>query len=375
MSCKHFPECGGCTLQHLPYLQQLDEKRVALEKTFNRPVPPLISCKDPWEYRNKMEFSFSQNKAQDRFFGLILKKTRGHVFNLEECRIAPPWFAKTLQNVKQWWDSTTLTAYNPRNGLGCLRTLTLRQGMRTGQRLAMLTVSGDPNFAPKRRDIDSFVKVIGEGSIFLRIQQCKKGFPTQFFEMHLQGPDHIQEELHLFGRTFTYKISPTSFFQPNTFQAEAIYTQALSLLNPASTDLVYDLYCGTATLGMAIALSVQKVVAIELNPHAVFDAKTNCEMNQIPNLEIICGDVGKVLSTLPTPDIAILDPPRSGLDATATSQLLRLKPHKILYISCNPQTQFQNIQALSSYRILHMQPVDQFPHTNHIENIIVLEKI
>ncbi len=376
MICGHFPSCGGCTLQNLPYLEQLAQKQALIESLFApHLVLPIIPCKDPWRYRNKMEFSFSQNKAGDRFLGLILRRTRGHVFNLQECLISPDWFSSTLQSVKSWWDSTSLTAFKPHTGLGALRTLTLRQGLRTTMRMAMLTVSGDPNFALKRSEIEAFVKAVGEGSIFLRIQQCKKGSPTQFFEMHLSGPDHIFEQLTLFGRTYQFKISPTSFFQPSTAQAEVLYSTALSLLDPSSSDTVYDLYCGTATLGMAISSQVKKVVAIELNPHAVFDAGISCELNQITNVEILCGDVGKLLSTLPPPDIAIVDPPRAGLSDLALLNLIRLKPRKILYISCNPQTQAQNIAALSPYRLTHLQPVDQFPHTPHIENIAILERI
>ena len=380
--CVHVPECGGCTSQQIPYPEQLLTKQAEIEKIFtpfNVPIAPIIPCQDPWKYRNKMEFSFSQNKAGDRFLGLILRKSRGKVFNLQECLISPPWMSESLQRVNDWWMATNLPAFNFRSGGGALRTLTLREGRRTGDRLAMLTVSGDPRFALTRRQLSGFVQAINDPqmSIFLRVQQAIAGSPTQFYEMHLSGPDHITEQLHLQGRTLTFKISPTSFFQPNTEQAEILYNQAIEIANMSPQSTVYDLYCGTATLGMAFALKARQVVAIELNPHAVFDAKTNAEVNGITNIDIQCGDVGKLLSqpSILKPDLVIVDPPRPGLDSLALQALKRLQPQHILYVSCNPLTQVQNIAELSEYQIIYVQPVDQFPHTPHIENIVLLLKI
>jgi 23S rRNA (uracil1939-C5)-methyltransferase len=193
--------------------------------------------------------------------------------------------------------------------------------------------------------------------------------------MHLGGLDHIREELHLQGRTLTFKISPSSFFQPNTVQAELLYSKALEMPTLSNDSLVYDLYCGTATLGMSFALKAQKVIAIELNPHAVFDAGINAEQNSISNIEIKCGDVGKILSEVTiSPDLAIVDPPRPGLDPLALAQLKRLNPRQILYVSCNPTTQAKNIAELEHYQVIKVQPVDQFPHTPHIENIVLLER-
>ncbi|HEX4839019.1 MAG TPA: 23S rRNA (uracil(1939)-C(5))-methyltransferase RlmD [Rhabdochlamydiaceae bacterium] len=375
--CLHVPDCGGCTSQQIPYPDQLVQKQAEIEKIFaNVPVAPIIPCKDPFRYRNKMEFSFSQDKAGNRYLGLILRKSRGKVFNLQECLISPPWMSETLQRVRSWWESTPLAAFNFRNGLGSLRTLTLREGRRTGDRLAMLTVSGDPRFALNRKQLNGFIQALNDPqmTIFLRVQQAIPGKPTQFYEMLLNGPDHITEKLHLQGKALTFKISPTSFFQPNTEQAEVLYNQAIEIANMSPQATVYDLYCGTATLGMAFALKAKKVIAIELNPHAVFDAKTNAEVNGISNIDIQCGDVGKLLSqaSILQPDLAIVDPPRPGLDSLSLEALKRLQPQHILYVSCNPKTQAQNIGELSDYQIIHVQPVDQFPHTPHIENIVLL---
>lgn len=376
--CLHSTECGGCSFQHVPYEKQLEQKQEVVEKAFAPfPVERIIPCKTPWRYRNKMEFSFSQNKAGERYLGLILHKSRGKVFNLKECLISSPWFTATLHAVKKWWDQTELRAYHFRKGEGSLRTLTVRESKRTGQRMVMLTVSGDSRFSLSKAQIEGFIQAINDPkvSIFLRIQQCIKGSPTQFYEMHLSGPEHIEEELHLFGQTLTFKISPTSFFQPNTLQAEVLYTKALEMVPLHPNAHVFDLYAGTATIGMILALKAKQVTSIELNPHAVFDAQANAALNGIENITLHCGDVGKVLSEITlTPDLVVVDPPRTGLDLLALEHLSRLQPRHILYISCNPLTQAPNVTSLSGYQPIKIQPVDQFPHTPHIENIVLLER-
>lgn len=379
MTCKHFLSCGGCTAQDVPYEEQLKGKQNAIESLFpGEPLLPIVPCNNPWRYRNKMEFSFSQNKAGEKFLGLILKKSRGKVFNLEECLIAPEEFADILGRVRAWWHESDLQAFNFRSAEGTLRTLTVRKGERTGQIMVILTVSGNPQFAPKTSQIEQFVQAIDDPSIslFLQVHQAIPGKPTQFFEMHLAGPTHILEELTLHGRTFQFNISPTSFFQPNTTQAEVLYQTALGFPHLTKESIVYDLYCGTATIGIVCAPRVKQVIGIEFNPHAVFDGKMNAELNGQSNVRLHRGDVAHVLAQeeLPPPDLVILDPPRVGLDNAALAILRHLAPPQILYISCNPKTQAQNVLELTDYEVVKIQPVDQFPHTPHIENIVYMIK-
>jgi 23S rRNA (uracil1939-C5)-methyltransferase len=178
----------------------------------------------------------------------------------------------------------------------------------------------------------------------------------------------------------TFKVSPTSFFQPNTLQAQELYSAALNLVSFPKRH-VLDLYAGTATLGMAMAARAERVTAIEINPHACFDAESNKELNGLSNVQILCGDVGKKLEELKgssdfiPPDLIVVDPPRAGLDPAALEHLKQLRPNEILYVSCNPETQAANIQELiqAGYRLATIQPVDQFPHTPHIENIALLK--
>lgn len=395
--CIHVPECGGCSWQEIDYSTQLQEKQLLVRNFFStllegreEILQPILPCKEPWRYRNKMEFSFSQNKAGEHFLGLMLAGGKNRVLNLTECHLTSLWFSIVLDAVRNWWIESGILAYRVTDE-GALRTLILREGQRTGEKLVMLTVSGRPEFALTREQIASFrdtiKKISSEASIFLRIQQIAKGVPTQFYELHLGGPDHIKEKLEIdtgaYLRTLTFKISPTSFFQPNTRQAERLYSTALQMVKLPPKAQVFDLYAGTSTLGMALALQAERVIGIEINPHAVFDAEASALLNGISNLVLYCGDVGKVLTRLreelgfQTPDLAIIDPPRAGLDPLALGHLLTLLPNQILYISCNPESQAKNIELLvrGGYQLGALQPVDQFPHTPHIENIAVLKKI
>lgn len=387
--CPHARVCGGCSWQQMAYEAQLREKERRVFEAFGKSIDvrPILSAPQIYRYRNKMEFTFSENRGGTRYLGLMIAQCEPYVYNTEECHLCNPWFSDVLQLVRFWWETSGLKAYNPPRDEGTLRYLTLREGVRTGQKMVVLNVSGHPDYAPNRLQLDSLVRAVQSAlpgdipSIFLRVHQAKKGRPTNFYEMHLAGPDHIVEELHLKRGKLLFKISPVSFFQPNTFQAERLYDTVLGLLEPLNPRLIYDLYCGTGTLGMAAAqMAATEVIGIELSPEAILDAEENVRRNCIKGCTFLQGDVGKTLTALLAkpnfvkPDVVIVDPPRAGLDPLAIHHLRTLLPKAILYVSCNPLTQAENIQELlqSGYRIEALQPVDQFPHTYHIENIALL---
>lgn len=402
--CIHFSSCGGCRLQHLAYEQQLQMKEEFVRKqlapylTEEVIFHPILACDPPWNYRNKMEFSFSSDKAQNRYLGLMLQGGGGRVFNITECHLANHWFIDGVKVVRKWWESSSVEAYHSGKNTGSLRTLTMREGQRTGDRMVMLTVSGNPDFALQKSQINEFVSCLREAieptdanqklSIFLRIHQIAKGTPTNFYEMLLYGPDHIREVLNIEDHEnrstypLTFRISPTAFFQPNSGQAEKLYSRALQMIQMNDGDTVYDLYCGTGTLGICAAKKAKMVLGIEICPESVLDAGENIKLNGINNVEVIKGDVGKTLAQLALdqqgrkPDVVMVDPPRAGLDNKALQHLIELKAAKILYISCNPITQAANLEELinAGYRLEAVQSVDQFPHTVHIENIVVLKR-
>lgn len=400
--CIHFASCGGCRWQHLAYADQLKFKQEKIETLFapflteGVTVRPIVACDPPWAYRNKMEFTFSGDSAGKKYLGLILDSSRGKVLNLTECHLVNSWFVDALRVTRAWWHESELLPYHPHTNTGSLRTLIVREGMRSGDRLVMLTVSGCPEYALHKQQLESFVAFLRDAiepvdpnanlSIFLRIQQAVKGKETQFYEMQLYGPDHIREVLHIQtdpeipAVPLHFSVSPSAFFQPNTRQAEKLYSLALQMLEIPADSVVYDLYCGTGTLGICAAQKARQVLGIEISPESSLDARTNAAMNGLKHVTIMTGSVRDVLSDmrkegkLPPADVVMVDPPRSGLDSETIQHLADLKPAKLLYISCNPTTQAENIKELQSkgYKILAIQPVDQFPHTVHIENIVVL---
>lgn len=399
--CSHVGVCGGCKWQQLLYEEQLKEKESSIRRNFidlidvSKIVHPIVPCSSPWKYRNKMEFSFSQNKAGEKFLGLFMAMSRGRVLNLQECHLVNPWMVEALTKVRLWWEKNSLSAYHPPSNRGTLRTLTLREGIRSGDRMAILTVSGNPEFAIKRSEIDSFIQAITEIltpeipgstlSFFLRVHQAIKGRPTEIYEMHLLGSEWIREKIsltYLGEKEFEFHISPQAFFQPNTIQAERLYNLAVEMASPNKKTIVYDLFCGTGTLGICAAPFSGEVIGIELSHDAVLDARFNASHNALENTTFYQGDVATVLKQLSnkgelkSADIVFVDPPRSGLGLDALEQVLSLSPEKIVYVSCNAKTQAEDCKILAQqgYHIDKMYPVDQFPHTIHCETVALLTK-
>jgi 23S rRNA (uracil1939-C5)-methyltransferase len=358
----------------MSYRDQLAAKEALIAALFQQEVHPILPMSTPWYYRNKMEFSFSQSKKGERFLGLM--KKRGKVEDLKECHLTHNWFMETLRILRSWWESTGIEAYHPFRNQGILRTVTLREGVRTGEKLIMLTVA-EP--ALTKEEQASLVNALpGIETIILRRQIIQKKVPTFFEEKILKGSGYIHECLFSAKRRqFFFRIRGPSFFQPNTLQAEAIYKKALECAQLKGHERVLDLYCGIGSIGIFASDQAAQVVGIEIVPEAIDDLRANLALNQVTNMEVILGDVGEKLASLSfLPDVVFVDPPRAGLGCKTIAHLLALQPKKIVYISCNPSTQAADCQKLSAvYKIASLQPIDQFPHTPHIENIALLERM
>ena len=228
--CPHADICGGCTWQHLDYKEQVKQKQETLESLYDSlcdkgKIHPMVSCKHPFNYRNKMEFSFSTDKYGNQYLGLVEAGSKGKVFNLTTCDLSPPWFALTLANVRDFWKNTQILAYKRTSGEGTLETLTLREGAHTKERLIMLSISGSPYQSLTSEHLKLFKEAVlsvpgnEKASVFLQIIHRQKGQKTQMSEMQLHGKDHIQEKLTITYPTgerkdYLFKISPSSFFQP-----------------------------------------------------------------------------------------------------------------------------------------------------------------
>ena len=397
--CEHFDICGGCIWQNIKYLYQLEQKQNLLIDTFqdfikktNVEVHPIIKSKNIFEYRNKMEFSFSQNRKKTKFLGLIMKGGR-FVIDIQRCHLADIWFSKVLVEVKKWWEKYDVDAFNYFNGDGFLKNLTIKAGKNTQDKMIILTTSDSYILTDKEKKdfIDHVLKATNPDkkiSIFLNTQISKKGVKTTFNLQKLYGDEFIREDLNInaLGRKIklSFQIGPNSFFQPNTHMAEVLYATAINYLDKQEikNKTALDLYSGTGTIAMILSKFVKKVIAIELSENACNMAKENMILNNIKNFEMINGDVTKVLSKLLSnknfekPQVVIVDPPRSGLTDDAIYNILKIYPETIIYISCNIKTQLENIKVLTenNYQLKILHPIDQFPHTFHIENIAILKR-
>lgn len=377
--CLHYSLCGGCSSQHISYEMQCTEKQALIHELyapFASKIEPLVECQDPWHYRNKMEFSFSQDKQKKMFLGLFGPRRR--VVDIQTCTICPPWFIEALEQVRFFWKNSHLEAYYPPKNTGTLIHIAIRQGVYTNQTMVILTVA-ENDHGLTQKQAQQFVQALSHlnlTSIVLREKQMKAGVVTTYRQTVLSGEPYIEERLTIRGKMLCCRIKPESFFQPNTKQAEKLYSKAIELANLHSHDVVWDLYCGTGLIGMAASFEAKEVYGIEVCSDAVLDAQANLEKNSISNMRIIHSEVEKP-HDLPDPDCIFIDPPRSGLTPKALQWLVSVKCKKIIYISCNPQTQKKDIQLLleQGYIIEKIAPFDQFPHTRHLENIVALRTL
>ncbi|MGM0574122.1 MAG: 23S rRNA (uracil(1939)-C(5))-methyltransferase RlmD [Myxococcota bacterium] len=397
--------CGGCTLQALGYEAQLAAKvglvRRLLEQGGHDPgvLRPAVGMDDPWHYRNKMEYSFGWDGQGRYALGLHPSGYRHDVLRLETCSLESPESAALLVAMREWAESHGIPPFKPARGEGFLRTLTIREGKHTGERMVELTTTHDPTAPMDGADVAagdiarswleallrfSEERGVAVTSAWWTRQRAVRGEPTTFLEQHLHGSRVLREELHLPGlRPLHFEIHPRAFFQPSTRQAEILYDHVVRAagLDRAPQAQVLDLYCGTGTIGLCLAPFARHVTGVELQPDSVVNARDNATLNRIDNVTFHVGDVGEVLEEqgLARPgaaDLVVVDPPRAGLRQDAREHLATLAAPRMVYVSCNPAALTEDLAALreAGWSVESIQPIDQFPQTAHIENVAVLER-
>ncbi len=424
--------CGGCTLQFVNYDQQLRFKEQQVRDAILRIggvkddlVLPIIGPADPWFYRNKMEFSFQVDSRAETYahghaamrtkfeLGLHLRGRHYDVTRLEECFLMAPYVGELVSSASKFFQKLLIEGTLPdmdsqKNSGFKLCSLTIREGKNTGERMLILTAE---NFAMEKwpdsaggllgeiscdflRDFQKWAcdffagKKLALDSLYFINVRNQTGRPKTSTEHLLYGKPTILEELragtdagargqaheHTPTRKLQFQISPTAFFQPNTRQAEILYAKALEAAALTGTEIVYDLFCGTGTIGIFCARNAHRVYGIELNASAIENARVNAALNSISNIEFLVGDVGKHLPKIADkPDVIIVDPPRGGLEPKVVEKTMTLNPRRIVYVSCNPATLARDIKLFGkNFRLISVQPVDMFPQTYHIENVALL---
>lgn len=382
-TCKHYFTCGGCSQQSLSYDTQLNYKTEQVKKLFDNSglkdyhFTGIVPGPDIYEYRNKMEFTFGDlNKDGVLQLGLHPRGKRFDIITVEDCQLVDSDFRKILLTILEYCRINGFNKYHFRERKGFLRHLVIRKGINTGEILVNLVTTSQMN-----HNFNNLIeKLKGIKYIGLLV-----GF-LQTINDDFADAVKCDYLLTHFGRNFYYeellglkfKVTPFSFFQPNTKGAEILYQTVLEFMGDKDKKLVYDLYCGTGTISQIVAEKAGYVIGIELVKEAVEIARENAQINGLNNCEFWAGDVLKKLDNLnKKPDTIIIDPPRPGIHPLALKKIIKLDCSEIIYVSCNPRTLVRDLKELinNGYKLIKVQCVDMFPHTHHIETVTLLRKL
>lgn len=388
--CEHFSYCGGCVHQHLDYTEQTAQKKKQVEDIFSRQVgikdfhiSNLIPAEEIYNYRNKMEFTFSNRRwtlpdekpgINSAFaLGLHVPKRWDKILDINTCHIQQTIGNEILQFVKKESRRLELKPYDQKTHNGFLRHLVLRFGINTGNIMVNFVTSYE-NTELLSPLVDSLISRFPHiTSVVNNINRRKGDTAYGEWENTLHGTAYIEEKIG----DLTFEISSNSFFQTNTKQAEKLYAEILKKAKLTGKETVFDLYCGTGTMALFLAKQAQEVMGFEVVKGAVEDALRNSVRNGIANVRFVHTNLEKYVpdNSLPVPDVVIVDPPRAGLQGTAVKTVLSFGAKRIIYVSCNPATQARDTVELNQggYKLKSMTLVDMFPHTPHVETIGVFE--
>ncbi|MGP4071807.1 23S rRNA (uracil(1939)-C(5))-methyltransferase RlmD [Piscibacillus sp. B03] len=369
-------ECGGCQIQHMTYEAQTRFKQKVVDdlmKPYGKPEP-IITMDHPYDYRNKNVMTFGLNKKRQIISGRYAPNSH-RIIPMKGSIIHDPKADEIIQTVTDLAKSFKLQPYNEDIGQGFLRHVMVKVGKKSGEIMVVIVVAS-PIFKGKK----NFVKALRKehpdiSTILLNINQRSDSMVLGDQEKVLFGKGTITDTLC----ELDFEISAKSFYQINPVQTEKLYNEAIQMAGLTGKEKVVDAYCGIGTIGLVASKQAGKVIGIELNKGAVRDAIRNSKRNNIQNARFYQADAGEYMTQLAAKgekvDVVFLDPPRSGSDEAFLSSLVKLKPSRVVYISCNPETQVRDLKYLTKkgYDVKRMQPVDMFPQTSHIENVALLE--
>jgi 23S rRNA (uracil1939-C5)-methyltransferase len=379
--CRHFGTCGGCRFQDHAYDRQIAAKESQVRDALVRlggfvdpPLEPIVPAASQFGYRNKLEYSFAQ-AGEGPALGFHRAGRWDEVLPVDECLLTTELGNAIREAVRDWAREERLVAYDQASGDGYLRHLVVREGRNTEQALVLLVTAAGEHF-----DSGYFVDVLRRFPEVRSIHWAINDTPAEVTNLPtklLWGEPAIEEEL--LGLRF--RVRPNAFLQTNTEMAERLYETAREFASLTGSQTVYDLYCGTGTIGLALAGQALTVWGVEISEEAVACAIENAELNGIANAAFFAGNVGQSIEELREragqPDVVVVDPPRAGLAGKALRRTGELEPERIVYVSCNPTTLASDAKVLRDeygYELVRCRPVDMFPHTPHIESVSLLER-
>ena len=378
--CKTYKRCGGCNLRHIDYEETLHMKQMVVQNLVNKnlknkiEVLPTWGMGNPYYYRNKLQFPVGKDKEGNAIVGVFANRTH-EIIRLEECMLQEKQATQIAKDVVKLINKYKISVYDETNQTGLLRHIVIKTGFRSREVMVILVINEKE--LPYQEEIvkeltSKYIEIV---SVVLNINSKNTNVILGEKNINVLGDGYIKDYLG----EYCFKISPLSFYQVNPVQAEALYNIAIENAGITKEDIVFDLYCGIGTITLFAAKYAKKVYGVEIVEQAIKDAKENAMINNIENVEFIAGDTEKILTDLIenkkiVPDVVIVDPPRRGLDKTSINNILKIRPKKFTYISCNPATLMRDLSLLEEiYEIKMVQPVDMFPFTSHVECVSVLE--
>jgi len=378
--CEKFGTCGGCQTMSLSYETQLHfkEKRVkdSIQRIgkINTPVSTIIGMEDPWYYRNKAQFpiGIKDNKVVIGFY----RQGTHNIIDSTKCYIQHPIIDKVRAVMRDYIAVHNISIYDEKSGKGLLRHLVVKTGFATEEVMVIVVINGD--LLPHQDHLIESLKQVIPCVVSVCVNYNKKKTNVVMGKKIeiIYGREYLTDHL---GKLI-FRISPHAFFQVNPDQTIKLYEKAMEFANLSKKDNVMDIYCGIGTISLFAAQKAGKVLGIESVEDAVDDARINAEINNISNVEFVAGKaetvMSKYASTGYAPDVIIVDPPRKGCDESVLNAMVKMNPSRILYVSCNPATLARDLKFLeeNDYRTEKIQPVDMFPHSAHVEMVVLLTK-
>ena len=376
-ACKAAKKCGGCQYQGIPYEKQLQDKQKAVRQLMQPfcKTAGITGMKDPYHYRNKVHAVFARKKDGTIISGVYEEGTH-RVVPVETCQIEDEKADAIINDIRGLLKSFKIKIYNEDTGYGLLRHVLIRRGFSTGEIMVVL-VLGSPVMPSKNNFVKALRKLHPEiTTVVLNVNDKRTSMVLGDRETTIYGKGYIEDVLC----GLRFRISSKSFYQINPVQTEKLYGKAMELAGLSGTERVIDAYCGIGTIGMVAAKSAKEVIGVELNPDAVRDAVKNAKHNQMKNIRFYQDDAGRFMEKMAAlgekADVVFMDPPRSGSTEQFMKSVVTLAPKKIVYISCDPQTQARDLKYLTryGYKAMGAYPYDMFPFTKHAENIVLLTK-
>lgn len=376
-SCKYAKKCGACQLLNMTYEKQLSfkmAKEIKLLRRFGK-LSEIIGMDKPYFYRNKSQYAFGVYRGKTA--AGVYQSSTHRIVDIDSCLLTDERADEIFTVVKKLLISFKLKPYDENTGRGFLRHLLVKTGFKSGETMVVL-VTATREFPKKRSFVNALVKNCPY--ITTVIQNINSKYTSMILGDRsevLFGDGKITEELC--GMKF--RISPKAFYQINPVQTEILYGKALEFADFNGTEEIIDAYCGTGTIGLIASSKVKSVIGVEINKDAVKDAKENAALNGVKNITFVAADAGKFMTSLANEgkkiDAVIMDPARAGADIPFLSSLIKLSPKKVVYVSCNPETLARDLHFLTKngYKVRKIQPVDMFPHTEHIETVCLISKV